>query len=65
MKKSEIPTAANNELIADYIHCYARACLNYNFNLPTESLNKHLDDLDVEMLKRGLLTTEQVHALKL
>lgn len=63
MRKAEIKTAADNEIIMDAITSYAIACVNENVGLATKAINKHLCDLEAEMLRRGLLTEEQVEKL--
>lgn len=63
MTKKELKTAQDNEIIMDYISTYSRMVLNMNFKLRTKALEKHLFDLDAEMLKRGLLTQEQIDCL--
>lgn len=63
MTKNEIKTAHDSDLIMDYISTYSRAMLNENCGLPTKALDKHLKDLDCEMLKRGLLTQDQIDCL--
>lgn len=63
MTKKELKAAPDSEIIMDYISTYSRAVLNENLQQPTKALNRHLADLDAEMLKRGLLTQEQIDRL--
>ena len=63
MKKSELKAAKDNQIIEDYVHSQIHLTLNLNHGGPTKALTKHLKDLDAEMLKRGLLTQEQIDRL--
>lgn len=63
MRKSELKTAPDNEIILDLVQSYATACLNYNLDRGTKAIEKHLQDLNAEVLRRGLLTPEQVKKL--
>lgn len=63
MRKTEMRAAQDSEIIYDYVQSYAQACLNYNLNRGTKALEKHLEDLSAEVLRRGLLTPEQVKRL--
>jgi hypothetical protein len=65
MTKKELRTAQDNEIIMDYINSYCNYALNMNFGRGTKAIGVHLKDLDGEMLKRGLLTEEQIHKLNL
>lgn len=60
MRKSEIKKAKDNELLVDYISSVTSLHLNYNLNKKTEQLTKHCHDLEEEIIKRGILTTEDV-----
>lgn len=60
LKKADLKKATDSELIADYIRAFATACLNESKGLPTKAWNNHLADLNKEMLKRSLLTEEQI-----
>lgn len=51
---------ANNDLIVDFVKTYSRLCLNTNFNKPTKHLEKHFDKLCNELVKRGILTSEDI-----
>ena len=59
-RKREIPKAKDNELVADYVNSYALLFYNYNTNGGIKQLQAHCNDLEKELLKRGLLTEEQV-----
>lgn len=63
MRKAEMRAATDSEIIYDYVQSYAQSCLNYNQNRGTKALGKHLQDLNAEVLRRGLLTPEQVKKL--
>lgn len=63
MTKKQLKAMKDNEIIYDYIKSYARFVLNLNLGGGTKSLSKHLDELDAEMLERGILTAEQIKIL--
>lgn len=63
MTKTEMKNAENNEIIYSYIKAYSLFCVNMNLGGGTKSLDKELKNLDVEMLKRGLLTEKQIKKL--
>ena len=64
MTKTEIKKAADNEIIYRYIKAYSSSSVNLNLGGKiTKSLEKELADLDAEMLRRGLLTEEQIRRL--
>lgn len=63
MTKTEMKNAENNEIIYRYIKAYSLFVCNMNLGGSTKSLDKELKNLDVEMLKRGLLTEDQVKKL--
>lgn len=65
MTKKELKTANDSEVIVDYIQTYALFILNCNLGRGVKQLDKHLCDLDVEMLKRGILSKEQVELLNM
>lgn len=64
MSKNKIQSMSNNELIFDYIRFYAKLVLVMNTShRGTKTTEKYLSELDNEMLKRGLLTKEQIEIL--
>lgn len=63
MRKTEIKTAQNNELLIDYIRSYARTMLNQNMGGGTKMLDAHCKDLEAELVKRNILTLEDVNSL--
>lgn len=60
VKKSEMKTAPNNKLIVDLVETYADFYWNYNCGASTIRIEKHWNDLDEELVKRGLLTKDDV-----
>ena len=60
MTKAEIKKVPDNVLIVDYINTYAEFCVNMNIGRGTKKLYSHWCDLDKEIIKRGILTEEQV-----
>ena len=63
MTKSEIKKSLNNELVFEYVNSYSQLMCNYNLNRGTDRLQKHCNDLEEELLKRELLTAEQIKQL--
>ena len=56
MTKKEIKKAKDCELVADLANTYAHLLLNLNsVDRGTKQLERHLKDLEDEMLSRGLL----------
>lgn len=63
MRKSEIKKAKDNELVAEYAVVYSMYCTNINTGGGTKQLSARLIALEEEMLKRGLLTQEDIERL--
>lgn len=63
MTKSEIKKAKDNDLITEYVSSYAILLLNYNLDKGTKQAEKHCRDLEAELLKRGILTEENINTL--
>ena len=63
MDRKKIKVVPDNELIIEYINTYAEFCVNLNLGRPTTRIWKHWEDLDKEVLKRGILTEEQIARL--
>ena len=63
MTKAEIKKAQNHELIVDYVRSYSSLMYNYNCGGGVKMLEKHCNDLEMELLKRGLLTEAEVKYL--
>ena len=63
MRKNEIPKAKDNELIAEYINVYAMLLLNYNRDMGTKQYEKRCEYLEAELLKREILTKEDIEKL--
>ena len=63
MKKNEIEKAKDNELITEYVKSYSNLCLKYNLNRITKQAEAHCKDLERELVKRGLLTEEDIKYL--
>lgn len=60
MKKSEIGKAEGNELLVDYINSVVSFHLNYNSGKNTGRILKHCDDLEKEIVARGILTKDDI-----
>lgn len=65
MTKSEIKKAKDNDLITEYVKSYSSFILNCNFDRGTKQLGQHCQDLEDELLRRGILTNENIDALRL
>lgn len=65
MKKTEIAKAKNNELVYEYVNSYALLCLNSTSGRGVKQLSKHCEDLEKELIKRELLTEEDVRLLNM
>lgn len=63
MTKKEIKIAKNSELVYEYATSYALLIVNYNIGKGTKQLQKHCNDLENELMKRNLLTEEDVERL--
>lgn len=63
MTAKELKTAPDSEVIVDYIRTYASYVFNLNTGGGITRYGKHLKDLDAELLRRGILTEEQVKFL--
>ena len=63
MTIKEMSSAKDNEIIYEYIRSYSHFAVKLNLGGGIEKLSKHLKSLDSEMLKRGILTKEQIDYL--
>lgn len=65
IKKSEMKKAKDNDLIEDYVDSYAWWLVACNTGRGTTQKEKHCRDLEDELLKRGILTEENVERLRI
>lgn len=65
MRRAEMKKAKSNELILDYIESYALLSLNYNGNRGTQKIEKHCRDLEAELLRRDILTEDDIKKLNM
>lgn len=65
MKKSEIKSLKDNELIVEYVSTYSHYDTNFVCRRGIERLAKHLKDLEAELISRQILTEEDVKHLNL
>lgn len=63
MKKSEIKNLSNNELIVEYVSIYSLHDTNFILRRGTKQLEKHLKDLEEELVKRNILTESDIEEL--
>ena len=64
MKISEISKCSNSDLITEYVISYNLLGLNYNLHKATKELEKRCTKLEEELLKRELLTEENLKKLR-
>lgn len=64
MTKAEIKKAKDNELIVDYVLTFSTLCLNINHGGGTKRYSQHCQDLETELLSRGILTEEDIKKLR-
>lgn len=60
MTKSEIKTAKDNEIITEYVIQFAFLITNFNTGKQTDRLEERCDELATELVRRGILTAEDV-----
>lgn len=60
IRKNEIAKAKNSELVAEFARSYSAWCTNYMLNRGTKQVQAHCNDVAKELVKRGLLTEEDV-----
>lgn len=65
MTKKEIKVAKDSELVYEYATSYALLLLNYNMGKSTNRLQAHCNNLENELMKRNLLTEEDVKRLNM
>lgn len=65
MRKTDIPKLADNDLITEYVSAYASLLMNTNMNMGVKQLEKQCSNLEEELLKRGLLTEENIKRLNM
>jgi hypothetical protein len=64
MRKNEMAKAGLNELIVDYVRSYGLYLRNMNLGLGEKRLGKHCEDLENELLRRGILSETDIAALR-
>lgn len=66
MNKTYLKTAPDSEIIMEFVKTHARIAVDVNLlGRPLVAITKRLKDLEEEMLKRGLLTQEQIDKLNM
>jgi len=63
MTKQEMKKAADNEIIMEFVSYREMFVLAVNTSGKIKAVSKHLEALDDEMLRRGLLTQAQIDRL--
>lgn len=63
MRKNEIKNSKDNALITDYVRSYSKLVLNMNLGMGVNQIGKHCDDLENELLRRGILTSDDIKIL--
>ena len=64
MRKADIPKAADNELIFEFVNSYAQLSINLNIGGGTKQLSALCAELGNELVKRQLMTQEQIDRLR-
>ena len=65
MRKCDIPKLANNDLITEYVLTYSMLLLNFNSGRGTKQYEGQCKALQAELLKREILTPENINELAL
>lgn len=63
VRKNQIKTLSDNDLIKEYVKTYAHYDQNFVLRRGTEMLTKHLKDLEAELIRRNILTEDDVEEL--
>ena len=63
MTKAELKKATDNEVIFEMIQVYADWCYRSFLGSGFNAVRKHLDSIEAEILKRGILTQKQIDHL--
>ena len=63
MTRQQMKNAADNEIIMEYVSYGEMFVLAINTSGRIKAVSKHLEALDAEMLRRGLLTQQQIGKL--
>ena len=64
MRASDIPKVRDNDLITEYVLRYSTLVLNMNGHGGTKQLEAQCKKLEDELLKRGILTEENLSRLR-
>ncbi len=60
VKKADMKKADSGELISDLARTFSMLVYNYNTSGPVKQYDKHCRDLTEELIRRGLMTKEQI-----
>ena len=64
MTRKELRKATDGDIIVEYVLTAAKHAVNQNsYDRGIARLAQHLRDLDAEMLRRGILSQEQIDRL--
>jgi hypothetical protein len=64
MDRAAIKKSDSGELIVEYVITYANLVYNINTGCGTKRYSQHCQDLEEELLKRGVLTQENIDILR-
>ena len=64
MTRQELRNATDGAIIVDYIRTYSSLCLNENTGGGTKRYIQHISDLNKEVLRRGILSLEQLKEIE-
>lgn len=65
MKRADIKNLKNNELIVEYVSTYSLYDTNYVLGRGIKQASKHLKDLEEELVKRCILTEDDIQKLNM
>ena len=63
MTRKQLKFARDGEILVDYIMTSCKFAVNQNLGRGTKALGEHLKDLENEIIKRDILTQEEVDYL--
>lgn len=63
MKKSEIKNLTDRELIVEYVRAYSHYDTNFILRRGIEQLAKQLRNIEAELIKRNILTEDDINYL--
>ncbi len=65
MNKKDVPKLKDNDLIEEYVSAYSSLLLNFNLSRGTKQYEGQCRAIEKELLKRGILTEENIRHLNM